>query len=425
MRGGRPRTAIGTYGVIHVRPEGRNHVASTRVRDQDGKLRRVTATGCSASRATALLKERILERPQFGSGAALDPTSRFGRLVDLWVAELKTRAVADATRDRYGDALRLHVRPAFEHFTLNEITTSRVEWFLQGQYQASYAQARTARTLLNQLFGLAMRHDAMGRNPVDGTSPLPRPANTPQALTLEQVAKIRKAAAEWRTEPGLPGPKPDGNVRDIIEVLLATGMRPGEVFALRPCDVTDGPKGLIVEVTGTVVQRKGKGAHRQERPKTPGSIRSIPVPEFGAEVIRRRMSGLEPDSERTIFATRTGSVLSPPNVRRTFREFLALAGLGETGISLRWYRRTTATVVARAMGSDAAADFLGHASAAVTEGHYIEPDQAVDWSPVAHVQRTLRAVKPDPRLLSAAASDEEEEMLEGIDPIAEDEDTAA
>ena len=62
-------------------------------------------------------------------------------------------------------------------------------------------------------------------------------------------------------------------------------------------------------------------------------------------------------------------------MRRTFRDFLQLAGLDETGISLRWYRRTGATVVARGMGSDAAATFLGHTSSAITEGHYIEKDQ--------------------------------------------------
>jgi integrase len=54
---------------------------------------------------------------------------------------------------------------------------------------------------------------------------------------------------------GLPGPKNDGQVRDIIEVLLGTAMRPGEVLALRPSDITDGPDGMVAHVTGTVVQR--------------------------------------------------------------------------------------------------------------------------------------------------------------------------
>jgi integrase len=137
---------------------------------------------------------------------------------------------------------------------------------------------------------LALRHDAITRNPVNGTSPLRKRRNTPRALTLDQIAAIRVAAASWRSGPGLPGPKSDRQVRDIIVVLLGTAMRPGEVLALRPCDITDGPDGMVASVTGTVVQRKGSGAVRQEHPKTDASIRRIPVPEFASQVLRRRVA---------------------------------------------------------------------------------------------------------------------------------------
>ena len=129
--------------------------------------------------------------------------------------------------------------PAFKHYTLGEISTSRVEWFLKSQATVSASGARQSRTLLNLLFAFALRHDAVARNPVAGTSPLRRPEGQPKALTLEQIASIRTAAAKWRSEPGLPGPKPDGQVRDVIEVLLGRAMRPGEVLALRPCDLED------------------------------------------------------------------------------------------------------------------------------------------------------------------------------------------
>lgn len=421
MSGGRPRTVIGAHGEIWVNQKAKNkYVAGTWVRDDDGKMRQATATGPSRTAAAGLLKGRLLERRGVMGDGQLDRSSPFTKFADLWLEDLELQDLADTSRQAYQDTLRLHVRPAFEHFTLGEITTGRVEWILKAQLAVSTSQARKCRTVLNLIFNFALRQDAVARNPVAGTSPLPRQKDAPQALTLEQVAAIRKAAAVWRTGSGVPGPKPDGNVRDIIEVLLASGMRPGEALAIRPCDVKDGPKGMIVEVAGTVVQKKRTGAVRQERPKTSASKRFIPVAEFGADVLRRRMAALSDQPERTIFATRTGRVLSPPNVRRTFREFLILAGLGDSGISLRWYRRTVATVVARAMGSDVAAGFLGHTSAAITEGYYIQPDPTVDLAPAGHVQRTLRAVHPDPSLLNAAPSDEEEEMLDEIDPVTDD-----
>lgn len=104
---------------------------------------------------------------------------------------------------------------------------------------------------MNLLFSYALRHDAISRNPVEGTSQLRKLKNVPAALSPAQIVAIRRAAAEWRTGDALPGPKSDGQVRDLIEVLLGTGMRPGEALALRPCDVTDDPGGMVVRVTGT------------------------------------------------------------------------------------------------------------------------------------------------------------------------------
>lgn len=413
MSGGRPRTAIGTYGAVYVMRRADRCVAETRFRDLDGRLRKVTATAGSASAARALLKERLLDRGGFGSGGLLSLASPFADLAELWLADLDRRDLADGTKESYRDQVRLHVLPAFEHFTLGEVTTGRVEQFLGAQAAVSTSRAQRSRTMLNLLFGFALRHDAISRNPVEGTSPLRAPKNHPRALTLKQIAAIREAAATWRTEPGQPGPKPDGQVRDIIEVLLGTAMRPGEVLALRPCDVEDRTTGMVVAVTGTVVQHKGKGAVRQGRPKSDASLRRIPVPEFAAAVLRRRLNGVPP--ERTIFANRTGGPLSPYNVRRTFREFLVGAGLAETGISLRWYRRTGATVIARSLGSDAAAAFLGHTSTAITEGHYIERDKTVDLTPAAQLERTLRPLGPDGTLLGLPAAVGEEEILAAVD----------
>jgi integrase len=415
----RPRTPVGAYGSIAVRRRGDRVIAETRIRDADGRLRHVRVTARTAAQARQVLKERLLDRPTFGSSTrVLMPQSSFADLAEVWLADLAIQRLAEGTKQTYRDQVRLHVLPAFEQYTLAEITTGRVEWFLKSQAAISSSRARQSRTLLNLLFGFALRHDAVPRNPVAGTSPLRHPKSHPKALTLEQIAAIRVAAANWRREPRLPGPKPDGQVRDIIEVLLGTAMRTGEVLALRPCDLDDHPSGMVAAVTGTVVQRKGQGAIRQDRPKSEASIRWIPVPEFAASVLRRRSTGV--NEARTIFANRSGGPLSPYNVRRTFRDFLVEAGLADSGISLRWYRRTGATVIARGMGSDAAAAFLGHSSTAITEGHYIERAPTVDRTPAAHLERTLRPAQPDGALLALTAVAGEAELLAAVDHEGDD-----
>lgn len=420
---GRPRTAIGTYGAVHVRRADRNrYVARTRYRDADGRLRDVTAAGRSRGSATAELKARLTRRAGYGNGGVLGLSSAFGDLAELWLTELEGRDISEGTKENYRDDLRIHVRPFFEGYTLGEITTGRIETFLKQQGVVSYSRAKHTRTLLNQLFGYALRNDALGRNPVQGTSPLKRPKGTPQALTLEQIAAIRSAAAIWRTSPNLKGPKPDGQVRDAIEVLLGTGMRPGEVLALRPIDILVTKAGMVAQVRGTVVSRKGAGTYRQDRPKTAASNRTIAVPEFAAVVLRRHLQAMDKSQgEWTIFHNKRGGPLTLHNSRRTFREFLVLANLTDSGITPRWYRRTSATVLARGLGADVAAAHLGHTSTAVTEGHYIEPDKTVDFGPAAVIERTLRPVNPDVALLARPVDDEEDNLLDLLEGVGDDE----
>jgi hypothetical protein len=124
MRTGRPRTPIGTHGAINTRREAGRVVAETRVRDLDGRLRQVRATGPTAAAARARLLERVRERPALPSAGVLRPTSSFADLADLWLADLELRDLAGNTKENYRTCLRLHVRSAFEHYTLAEVTTS-------------------------------------------------------------------------------------------------------------------------------------------------------------------------------------------------------------------------------------------------------------------------------------------------------------
>lgn len=109
-------------------------------------------------------------------------------------------------------------------------------------------------------------------------------------------------------------------------------------------------------------------------------------------------------------SSRTGCSTAPATA--------AAASSADSGISLRWFRRTGATVIARGLGSDAAAAFLGHTSTAITEGHYIEyieRDTTVDPAPAAHLERTLRPDRPDGLLLGRPETEEEAAVLDKLD----------
>jgi len=387
---GRPRLPVSTFGQIKTaKVDSGRFRAWSRYRDWDGQTRQVTATGLSRNAAVTALKVELIARSRVGGDDALTADSPFALLAAAWVEDLMLDVDrADSTKDIYARELRTLVLPFFQHFTVREVTVGRIERFLRQQRTKSYPRAKHSRMILNMVLGYAVRREIIPRNPVRETSRMKKPPHTPKALTIEQIAAIRVAARDWRMGPNRKGPKPDGQVRDLIEVMLGTATRIGETLALRRCDVDMAAAPPQVTISGTIIVARGKGVFRQAHPKTHESNRVVGVPAFAAEVIRRRLTLIPgDDEEHLLFFTRNGTPLAPYNVRRVFREILRNAGLEGMEISPHAFRRTAATLLANELGMQAAADMLGHTSTSTTKAHYAEPDRTVKSEPADVLQR--------------------------------------
>ena len=165
----RPRTPIGTFGGIYFEPALNGQVrARARFRDDDGQLRRVQATGATQKAAERNLKALLCQRTSHSTGfGELTRDSSFKQLVEVWLEDLDLEGrVAPSTRDLYERNMRKLVMPAFEHYTLREITISKVDRFLKAQANKSYSRAKQAKVVLNLAFGLAVRYEAIPHNPV-------------------------------------------------------------------------------------------------------------------------------------------------------------------------------------------------------------------------------------------------------------------
>ncbi|RYC07268.1 tyrosine-type recombinase/integrase [Nocardioides zhouii] len=377
----RPRTPIGTFGEIHVERihDGRAR-ALTRFRDYDGQLRRVQATADTPKAAERKLKEMLAERTEQKVGQGdLTCASSFRHLVDVWLADLDLEdALAPSTRALYERNMRQLVLPAFEHYALREVSVRKVDQFIKTLAKTkSYSMAKQARTVLSLAFGLAVRYDAMRENPVRDTARLRRPPAQAMSLTIEQVEEIRRAVRGWRRGSGVPGPPPDGQLEQIIEVMLGTSARIGEVLAIRKCDVDVTRSPATVRLCGTIVSPAGRPTHRQSHPKTMKSTRTVSVPSFTAEVLRARLVAIASEApDHLIFFSRNGTPLTTNNIRRRLRAVLEEAGI--EGVTPHSFRRTVATVLDRAAGADLAAEMLGHTSSKITKEHYIEADEKVN-----------------------------------------------
>jgi integrase len=223
------------------------------------------------------------------------------------------------------------------------------------------------------MFDAAVIDDALPANPVSSTSRLRGQKNEVQALSVEDLNAVRSAVDAWMTNKR-PGPKPNKDMPDIVDLLLATGCRIGEVLAIRWTDIDLTATPPIVSITGTIKTETGKGTYRKPKPKSDASERTIALPPFAVDVLIRRRIEQRPNHYNAVFATRNGTWHQVGNVERRWRTIRADTGF--EWVTPHTFRKTVATLIDRLVDSDTAARVLGHSSDAITKEFYIEKDRS-------------------------------------------------
>lgn len=375
----RPPLPIGERGEINRARRGDGWVASCRYRDADGVTRQVTATGPSGQKAENALKRKLKDRKH--GGEEITPETTVAVLAEAWFATVNKRGT---TRDTYRGKLDAHIIPRLGKVRLRELTTGRAERFLRevttgGTKTVTHAKgkvrevrwggpgaAMSCRSVLILMCSMAVRFDAMGANPIRETT-RPEAAVTPaKALSVDAYARLRGNIIAWQ-EAGSMGPRKE-RIIDRVDLMIATGCRPGEVLAFQWDDVDFDAIPPTIEVSGTVVRTKARGLHRQELPKSEAGRRVLSLPQFAVTMLKLRKMRQEP-GVTLVFPSRKGSVIEPGNFRR---QWTAARGEEFAWVKPSSMRKTVATLIEREVGSLIASKQLGHSSDAVTLRHYVE-----------------------------------------------------
>ncbi|UVI37037.1 tyrosine-type recombinase/integrase [Brevibacterium spongiae] len=154
--------------------------------------------------------------------------------------------------------------------------------------------------------------------------------------------------------------------------LLGTGVRIGELLAIRWDDVDLEATPPTISVMGTVtLGADGGGMQYQLAPKSETSKRILYLPTIAAEILRRQFEDREFRSEsEAVFASETGTWRDPSNYRAHFRQVRKIAKLDwETSKTIH---KTVVTTIYTADGMDDASQQLGHSEVGATAKHYVQ-----------------------------------------------------
>ncbi|KAA1415972.1 site-specific integrase [Nocardioides humilatus] len=391
MGHGRPPTSVGTWGAIRTtRVREGAYRSRTRIRDRDGVTREVTATGTTIAAAERALREKLVDRATPTQQAITADTS-VAKLAALWLAYLREEGRIEATTiNEYERVLTKVVVPELGGLRLRELTTSRLDLFLVRLRATSTSRQRKTKVVMGAMLGLAVRHDALVVNPVQQTSRIHRDRPETRSLTLQDLNTVREALRAW-TSKQRPGPKANGDMADIIDLMLATGARIGEILALRWVDVSLSTVRPNLTINGTIKTEPGKGTYRKATPKSDASVRTVALPDFAVAVLQRRRKSKGHNPVDAVFPTRNGTWQQVNNVERRWRQIRQDTGLD--WVTPHTFRKTVATLISERVGAETASQQLGHSSPAITREFYIsKPAIAAD---VAHVLEELADPDPD------------------------------
>jgi integrase len=360
----RPRLEIGSHGIISVAGTPGAFTARARFRDGDGVTRAVERGGATKGIARAALNKALQERSAHIRGGELDGGSTVAQLLAIWwpAKLLESPDLSRGTRFSYEDIMGRIIVPGVGSLLLREATTGRMDRWLTAERAERAAQSDLARTILNQAFMFAARRDAVAANPIQSTSKSKPSKSKPQALSDEQLERLREA---------LRAPRKRGNyyLEDWANVQLGLATRVGESLALTVDDLDlDNPDGPRVHIRATVstVLPIMRQLHTKDGPD---GQRIVTPPVWVADILRKRAAGVGPGG--LLFTSSRGTMIDPHHIQQAIRRLRDDADL-PSWVTPHTLRRTALTRIAKVMGIDAAAAYVDHSSTAITERHYVE-----------------------------------------------------
>ncbi|SUA04726.1 putative phage integrase [Mycolicibacterium fortuitum] len=367
----RQRMAPGEHGKITETSRGGLFFATTYVRDADGKRRRVERSSSkSAEDARRILQRHLSARRAPMDGQLVTDKTTLADLFERWIeGKVKRGEIKPQTENQYRHVWRKHADRQLGALRVSELKTPQADAYIQALAGTVPAQAAYLRLVLREMYALTVRFGVLQINPIDGTATVKRDRKPVRAVTAEEFASVRAAVAVYvRSRDGKGGPRPGRLLPAFIEVLAATGARPGEVLALRWQDVDLLGDPPTVTISGTLLDHGAAGQlHRQDARKHDAPEHTVVLPKFGVEALTALVG--QSGMVGPVFSTRDGGWISLANLRRCLRDALPAELSWVTPHS---FRRSVGTEVRKALGPAAAQLQLSHAELSTTERHYVQ-----------------------------------------------------
>jgi integrase len=331
-----------------------------------GKRRIRYASFKGTKRAAEIELARLIAQNAAGEG--VDPSkATTAEFLNRWERDWASLNVSPKTFERYSELLRRHVVPHIGHAPIQKLRPAALAELYAKLTRAGLA-ARTVghvHRCLHRALGHAVQWSVVAQNAAAHVSPPPVQSEEAQSLQSDDV---RVLLDKLQTRRGRL-------LYTVALVLLGTGMRRGELLALRWEDLVDGGK---LKIERSLEQTRQHGL-RFKSPKTRHGRRTIALPaSIVAELHAHRKAqqehrlklgqGRVPD-DALIFANWDGEIRNPDALTKEWAACMKQNGMPQ--IKLHSLRHTHASqLIASGMDTITVSRRLGHGGPAITLSVY-------------------------------------------------------
>jgi integrase len=287
-----------------------------------------------------------------------------GQHVEHWLENVHKPTLRLSSYVVYRGIVNKHILPGLGHIPIQKLTVQNVEAFYASKEGLSAKTIRNIHAVLHEALSHAVYTNVIARNVCDiARKSLPRQVRYEmQPLSEEQAQQLIE--------------KVRGNqLETVLTLAITTGMRRGELLALRWQDITF--KKRYLQVCRSVRRVYGYGL-RVNEPKTRAGRRKIVLSSFLIEVLTkhrvyqeemRRKAGTMWKDHDLVFCNEYGGFIEPDILLSRFKVFLREIGLPR--MRLHDLRHSAATILlGMGVSANVVQELLGHSHITTTLGVY-------------------------------------------------------